>query len=67
MTITCVNDNPVAVDDTGSTNRNVSVTVAVLFNDTDSDYLPLAVTGVTAVSGGTASISGTGVLFTPNA
>ena len=42
--------------------------VAVLFNDTDVDHSNglLAVTGVTSVSGGIASIVGTGVQFVPS-
>ena len=66
--MTCVNDAPVAVNDTASTNRNVTVVVAVLFNDTDVDHSNglLAVTGVSSVSGGIASIVGTGVQFVPS-
>ena len=64
VTVTCVNDAPVAVDDTASTNRNVTVTVSVLANDTDVDSGTalggtLSVTGLVSVSGGIASISGT--------
>jgi hypothetical protein len=69
ITITCVNDAPVALSDTGSTNRNTNVTIAVLSNDTDVDHTggQLSVTGVTSITGGVASISGTGILFTPTA
>ena len=56
-----------AVNDTASTNRNTTILVDVVANDTDSDYLPLGVTGVSSVSGGTATVSGTGVQFVPSA
>jgi len=61
VTVNCVNDVPVAVNDTAVTNRNVTVSVQVLSNDTDLDgpLSSLNVTGVVSVSGGTASIVGT--------
>ncbi|WP_418315391.1 Ig-like domain-containing protein [Piscinibacter sakaiensis] len=46
ITVTGVNDGPVAVDDTGNTREGVPVTVAVLANDTDADNDPLTVTQV---------------------
>ncbi len=69
VTITCVNDAPIAVNDSASTNRNVNVLVPVLSNDTDIDHtlVQLSVTGITSITGGIASISGTGILFTPTA
>lgn len=69
FTVTCVNDAPVAVNDSASTNRNVNVQIPVLANDTDIDHTlaQLSVTGVTSITGGVASISGTGILFTPTA
>lgn len=69
VTITCTNDPPVAVNDSASTNRNVNVLVPVLSNDTDIDHtlVQLSVTGITSITGGIASISGTGILFTPTA
>ena len=62
-----MNDAPVAIDDSNTTNRNTNVTTFVLANDTDVDHTlaQLSVTGVTSGSNGTASISGTGVLFVP--
>ena len=54
LTITGVNDNPVAADDTGTTNENTTLTVnaanGVLKNDTDVDGDTLT---VSAVTGGT--------------
>ena len=62
-----MNDNPVATNDSATTNRNTNVTTFVLANDTDVDHTlaQLSVTGVTSITGGIASISGTGVLFVP--
>ena len=37
ITITCVNDNPVAVDDSATTNENTAVSINVLANDFDVD------------------------------
>ena len=70
MTITCVNDTPVAVNDTANTTRNTLVTIDVLANDTDDDLSTVlggitAITGLVSVSGGTASILGTGIVFIP--
>ncbi len=65
----CVNDAPVANNDSNTTSRNTNVTTFVLANDTDLDHAltALSVTGITSITGGTASIVGTGVLFTPTA
>ncbi len=65
--ITCVNDAPIAIDDTASTNRNANVTIDVLSNDTDTDHVnaDLSINSVTTGSLGTPTIVGTGILFTP--
>ena len=67
--VNCVNDAPVANNDSNTTSRNTNVTTFVLANDTDLDHAltALSVTGITSITGGTASIVGTGVLFTPTA
>lgn len=56
-----MNDVPVAVNDNISTNRNTNVNIPVLSNDSDVDntLAQLSVTGVTSITGGTASVSGT--------
>src|SRR6185295_11314628 len=64
ITVTPVNDAPVAVDDSTSTPRNVPVLIPVLANDSDVDGDFLSITG-TSPTNGTASIVGTNVLFTP--
>jgi VCBS repeat-containing protein len=68
LTITCVNDVPVAADDSYSvledSNDNM---LNVLVNDTDVDGDALSLTAVTTPSNGTAIISGTLILYTPAA
>jgi hypothetical protein len=67
FTVTCVNDAPVAIADTGATARNTNILLDVLSNDLDVDHTggELSVTGITSITGGVASLSGTSVLFTP--
>lgn len=62
------NQLPAAVDDSGSMTRCAEKTFAVLSNDSDPDgNLPLALVGVSyGGTRGSASISGTGILFTPS-
>jgi len=63
-----VNDNPVAVDDAGSTTQDSSATIAVLDNDSDVDGDSLTVVSVSSSNDGTAVInSDNTVTFTPNA
>ncbi|MDO9356400.1 MAG: Ig-like domain-containing protein, partial [Solirubrobacteraceae bacterium] len=68
LTVTPVNDPPVAIDDLASTPINVPVTVAVLGNDSDRDGDPIAVTGATLANPaqGTVVVNPNGtVTFTP--
>ena len=67
VTVTPVNDNPVAVNDTATTPANTPVTIAVLANDSDVDGDALTVTAVTQPANGTASTNGTTVTYTPAA
>jgi subtilisin family serine protease len=68
LTVTAVNDPPVAVDDVATTSRNVAVTVAVLANDSDVDgtLVPGSVAITTAPRYGSAirKTDGT-VVYTP--
>ena len=68
VTVTSVNDAPVAVDDTRSTAQNTALTVtsaALVSNDTDAESNTLTVTAVSnAVNGVVTLVSGT-VTFTP--
>lgn len=79
MTVTPVNDPPVAADDSGSTKENTPVTLNVLGNDKDADGDPLTITEidgtpvqpgdvVTLKDGtGTATLNPDGTItFTPN-
>jgi|GEM_PF-3609604 len=62
------NHNPVANDDTATTDENSSVTVHVLANDSDQDKDALIVTSATNPAHGTAVVSGGGqtVTYTPS-
>lgn len=61
------NQPPVAVADTAAT-LNVPVTIDVLANDSDPEgNLPLSIVNLTAPNQGTASISGTSIIYTPPA
>ena len=70
VTITCVDDAPVAVDDSTTVTEDAPATeVDVLGNDTDTDAGPKAVTSVTQPANGTVAITGfgTGLTYAPNA
>lgn len=67
LTVTPVNDVPVAVDDGAATNEDTPVTINVLGNDSDADGDPLTVTSATSPDG-TVTINPDGtIVFTPNA
>ncbi|HMN94197.1 MAG TPA: tandem-95 repeat protein, partial [Hydrogenophaga sp.] len=67
ITITPVNDAPVAVDDVAETDEDTPVTIAVLANDTDVDGDALTVTSAVAANG-TVVINADGTItYTPNA
>ncbi len=67
VTVNAVNDAPVAVDDTGTTNEDTSVTIDVLANDSDTEDDDLAVTQASAQNG-TVVIETDGTLtYTPDA
>ncbi len=67
VNVTSVNDPPMAVDDTASTDEDTSVDVDVLANDSDDDG-PLTVIGFSQGSNGAVADLGGGILrYTPNA
>ena len=66
VTVTPVNDPPVAVDDNASTPEDTSVTIEVLLNDSDQDGDALTITAVSAAPNGTAVINVGTVIYTPN-
>ena len=61
-----VNRAPTANNDSYSFDDNTPRLLPVLNNDTDPDLDSLRIVSVSTISGGTPSISGTGVLFTPS-
>ena len=65
VTITPINDVPVAVSDTVKTAEDKAVTITVLGNDTDADGDPLTITAVTPGANGTVVHTGTAVTYTP--
>ncbi|HJQ31529.1 MAG TPA: tandem-95 repeat protein [Pyrinomonadaceae bacterium] len=67
VTVNAVNDNPVAVNDSATTNEDTPVTVSVLANDSDVDGDTLSVTGAGGASQGSVTFNASGVTYTPNA
>ncbi|MBP8272817.1 MAG: tandem-95 repeat protein, partial [Acidobacteria bacterium] len=65
ITITPVNDPPVAVNDAATTPANTPVTVTVLTNDTDPDGDTLSVVSFTPPTTGTVTRTGNQLIFTP--
>ena len=66
ITVTPVNDAPVATDDAATTDEETAVTVEVLANDTDADGDPLTVADVTPPAHGTAAVADDGtIIYTP--
>ncbi|MFN6516408.1 MAG: beta strand repeat-containing protein [Nostoc sp. CreGUA01] len=71
LTVTPVNDAPVAGDDSASANQNTALTLLatdLLANDTDVDSATLSITAVSNAVNGTVSLNNSGnVVFTPTA
>ncbi len=67
ITITPVNDPPVAVDDSAVAVMDLSVAIPVLNNDSDVDGDGLTVVAVGGAQHGTAATDGTIVTYTPTA
>ncbi len=66
ITVTAVNDAPVAVDDAAATDEDTPVTIPVLANDTDADGDALQVSSVSEPSHGTVAANPDGtVSYTP--
>ena len=65
VTVTPVNDAPVAVDDEATTLEEQPVTIDVLANDFDPDGDPLLIIDLTAPSNGTATTDGATIIYTP--
>jgi large repetitive protein len=67
VTVTPVNDNPVAVNDNATTNEDQPVTIGVLGNDSDVDGDDLSVTAATSPNGSVVINADGTITFTPNA
>ncbi|NNE86398.1 MAG: tandem-95 repeat protein [Alphaproteobacteria bacterium] len=68
VTVTAVNDGPIAVNDAPATTANTAVIVSVLTNDSDPEGDTLTITGITQGTNGTVVNNGDGtVTYTPNA
>jgi CshA-type fibril repeat protein/VCBS repeat-containing protein len=76
LTVSPVNDPPVAVNDSFTTDEDAPATIAVTNNDSDAEGNPLTVTQVNgtsitlggpgvAVTGGTVTLTADGLVFTP--
>ena len=70
VTVTCVDDLPVAVDDDATVAEDAAATdIPVLANDMNVDGGPITINAITQPANGTAIITGggTGVSYTPDA
>lgn len=67
VTITAVNDAPVAVTDTTTTNEDTAVSLNPTTNDTDVENNTITISATTNGSNGVVSYSGNIATYTPNA
>jgi subtilisin family serine protease len=65
VTVTPVNDLPIAIDDRSFTPEDRPVTIEVLLNDTDADLDALSVLSVSAPANGTATVAENKVIYQP--
>lgn len=67
VTVTPDNDAPAAQADTAETDEDTPVLIDVLANDSDieNDTLSLVTSGITGATGGSASVQGSQIKFTP--
>ena len=69
VTVTCVDDNPTAVNDTATVTEDSGATaIDVLGNDANADGGPMTIDSTTQPAHGTVAITGggTGLTYTPN-
>ena len=66
ITITPVNDPPLAANDTATTDESVVITIAVLANDSDLDGDTLTVSAVGTSANASITTNGTTVTYAPN-
>ena len=62
-----VNHDPVAQNDSVTTDQDKALTINVLANDSDPDGDTISITGVTTPANGTAAISSGKIIYTPKA
>jgi hypothetical protein len=67
ITVTNVNDAPVAVADSVTVDEDSQVTISILANDSDLDDDPLTVDSISALNGSVVLNNDQSVLYTPNA
>jgi VCBS repeat-containing protein len=67
ITVNPVNDPPMALDDSASTDEDTPVIISVLANDSDPEGDPLSITGNTQPTNGSVTCAGTQCTYTPNA
>ena len=67
VTVTSGNQNPVAVDDSVTTDEDMAVTIDVLANDSDADGDTLSINSVTDPANGSVVNNGSDVTYTPDA
>ncbi len=65
ISVTAVNDPPVATDDSASTPEDVPVTIDPLANDSDPDGDPLTISDASTTNGTVVIVGGTNLLFSP--
>lgn len=65
LTVTAVNDPPVAVDDSFTVDEDYAVALTLTGNDTDADGDTLWIAGVTGAKHGTVSVTSAGYFYTP--
>ena len=66
VTVTAVNDTPVAMADQATTSKATAVTINVLGNDTDADGNTHTVSALDFPASGTATTNGTSITYTPS-
>ncbi|MFT5162347.1 MAG: putative delta-60 repeat protein, partial [Alteromonadaceae bacterium] len=68
LNVIAVNDNPIAQNDSASTDEDVPInTINVLNNDSDPEGTLLNITSASALNGSSSVISGPAIDYTPNA
>ena len=65
ITVSAVNDDPVALDDAVTTPEDVPITVHTLNNDSDIDSGTLGISSVSQATNGNVTTNGTTVTYTP--